>query len=878
MDKIEATITSLQNQIYTDWELLVACNEQVCNGIIPELNEIGLNEPRVKINLGPYENNIDGWNKLLASSSGELVGVMDEGDRLQSQALFEVIHKFNLTRELDLVYSDEDILRGGGKREKPFFKPGWSPDLLLSMNYIGRLWIARKELVKEAGGFLAEDQEDYEYGLLLRMTEKTKHITSIKTVLYSRWWENCSDDLLISNKAEKVITNSLIRRGIKGSVAAGPAPGTYRIKREIEGKPKVSLIIATNGNSQYLFSCLESILKNTTYTNYEMIIINNGVTFNSQIEELLKPSSFKVINRSMPFNRGQINNYAVKESSGDFLLFVHEDVKVITPNWIETLLENAQRKEVAVVGAKLLSFENKIQNAGLFLVNDGDGIRQVFKNLPAESKGYFNLAAVQRNCSAVSGACFLVRREVFNELGGFSGRFTIINDDYDFCLRALEKKYLIVWTPYVTLYQYEKEANDSLEENFDKQKFREIWKDVLERGDQYYNPNLSQDSDKFEINSTPLLIKYSPWPVLIKKEIKNILVVKLDHLGDVILAIPAIKRLKQMFPEANITALVGPWAKPILENEPSIQKIITYDGFSSENSSEPLKWLTDNKRRYLKKWLGEFNFDLAVDLRSHTETREFLALSGAKYTAGYAKINEFPWLTIALAYDEDKATMKPRRHNTQSLVELAEFVGADSSQDSQLNVTFSDELKNSVDGMMQQSGLSDRRSVIAIHPGVGSPIRRWPLEYFARLADNFCNRNDATVLIFTGKDEEKLVENIMANITRKESIFSMAGKVSLDGFLYALKKCDLFIGNNSGPIHMAASIGVPALGIYAGTSHVFEWGPVGLQAAAIYRNMPCSPCYFTSTDQCPYDMACLKKIYPEQVWQVAQRFLPSDRN
>jgi ADP-heptose:LPS heptosyltransferase/GT2 family glycosyltransferase len=868
VELFSATLSSLLSQAYPDWELCVACDTRQYEITGSKLTEIAQTEPRVKILVDDFQNKAQAWNKLLAKSDGELVGVIDEGDRLQCHALFETVYQFNLKKDTDIIYSDEDVILSNYQRVQPSFKPGWSPDLLFSMNYIGRLWIARRSLVLESGGFRENDGEASEYGFLLRLVEKTDRIASLKTVLYSRWWANRQDS---PQQTEKVLQETMNRRGIGGEVRAGPIAGTYRVKRDIKGQPMVSLIIPTKGNLQYLRPCLESITSKSTYPNYEIIIIDNNSALPDETSEYYSRLPHKIIRWSQPFNWSRINNSAAKEAAGDYLLFLNDDTEVIAPEWIEALLEHAQRPEVAAVGAKLLYADGTVQHAGMFLVDHGGGARHAFRHLQADNPGYLGLASVQRNCSVVTGACLMIRRKVFEDLGGFNEELAIASNDADFCLRALQKGYQVVYTPFALLYHHEKVTRKDISEEEGNKKFWQLWSRLLEQGDHYYNPNLSLESDLFDINERQLSITYADWLALERDEIKKILVVKLDHLGDVILSLPAIRRLKQAFPDADITALVGSWSKPFLVHESAVDRILTYDGFFNADSSTPPKQLTAKEKQEIAKWLAGYGFDLALDLRRHTETREFLALSGARYTAGFANFDEFPWLTIALPYERDQRMYRPRHHISQDLVGLVEFTAAGS--DVHLSTAFSTELQQSAENLLKSLAIPDNRLIIGIHPGVGQTIRRWPIEYFARCADLLCERLDATVLVFGTKNEKKLADRIIGKMHNKGRAFSLAGEISLDAFLYVLKKCDLFIGNNSGPIHMAASLGVPTVGVYAGTSHVKEWGPIGPQALAVHLEMGCSPCYLVHHADCPYDIACLKYIHPEQVWQAALRLL-----
>ena len=868
-----STLQSLQRQTYSDWELYIACNQELYKQIGTRLNGTADSESRVKILVDHFQDKAEAWNRLLALASGELVGPLDQGDRLEPHALFEVIYRFNRERNVDLVYSDEDVIQIDGRREQPFFKPSWSPDLLVSMNYVGRLWVCRKSLVEQAGGLHKEDGEASEYGLLLRLTEKAVNIASVKTVLYSRSRVNCHDGSPLTLKAENVLQETLARRGVEGKVTAGPIKGTYRVKRAIQVQPLVSVVIPIKGDMKYLRPCLESITKKSSYHNYEIIVVDNSNSRSNRIKKYFQSLPIKVVRCPRPLNWSQVNNSAASEASGDYILFVNDDIEVIAPDWIESLLEHAQRKEVGVVGAKLLYPDGTIQDAGMFLVDQGNGARHAFRGLPVNNPGYFGLASVQRNCSAVTSACMMIRRQVFEELGGFNEELSTESNDVDLCLRAMQKGYLVLYTPYALLCEMGTRKRVSGKALDDNEMFLQLWRDLLEQGDHYYNPNLSLYYDEFEIDDQPLETINAASSLPDKDEMKKILVVKLDHLGDVVLSLPAIRRLRQLFPKAHITVLVGSWAKLLVERESSVDMVLTYDGFFSAESAKPPTALTEKEKTKITEWLAGYRFDLAIDLRLAPETREFLKLSHASYTIGYANRGEFPWLTIALPHDPERRESHPRRHISAETLELVDAVAAESRLDTCLNWDFSVELQQSVDRLMKSVIPSNNGLIIGIHPGVGQPIRRWPLEYFARLADLICERLNASVLIFGAESEKTLAETILGNMRNKNKAFSLAEKLPLDAFLVALKKCDLFIGNNSGPGHMAASLGIPTLGIYGGGVDAKQWGPVGPNAVAVQLDVSCMPCYLGSPADCPHGVICLKGLHPEKVWEVALRLL-----
>jgi ADP-heptose:LPS heptosyltransferase/GT2 family glycosyltransferase len=866
------SLRSLQAQAYQKWELCISCAQELHAQIQEYIVTIGLENSLVKIDVQDYRTREEAWNHLLKRASGDLVALLDPGDFLQPHALFETVYLFNL-HDYDLIYSDDDQITPGKKRVNPFFKPDWSPDLFFSMNYLRRLWVARKPLVQEIGGFRIPYAPAGEYDLLLRLTEKTQKIGHVKTVLYSKAQESEGDLDSGSPQELQALADCLVRRGIKGEVLAGEYPGTFRVKRALTGQHFISIIIPTKfANFQCFQDCLNSIINKSTYQNYEIILIDTSRKEDKTIQKFLKTVPLKVITWDKPFNWSQVNNVGATYAQGDYLLFLNDDVEVITPDWLEALLEHAQRPEVAAVGGKLLFPDGLQQHAGAFLVDHGGGGRHAFRGLSSRDPGYFGLASVQRNCAYVTGACFMTRRDIFEKMGGFDELLSLVNNETDFCLRSIKAGYLVVFTPYALLYHYEKMSRKDMEEEEDIQLFWERWRPLLEGGDPYYNPNLTLERSDFGINEELIITTIMPCSTIDLQRIRRILVVKLDHLGDVILSFPAIHRLRQIFPQAKITALVGSWAQSLTQMHPAVDEVLTYDFFQSQ-SLIPHKILTNQEKKDVAAWLRQFEFDLAIDLRRHPETREFLQLSGAEISVGFAQRNEFPWLSLALPGDPETSLVRARRHIAQDFYNLMEMIAIAGGDTFYPRLELSDQDQDLARQHLFAKLPPDSQVIIGISPGAGSPFKCWPSDYYARLVDIFVERLEATVIFFGIQQERPLIESILKQMKNAQRAISMAGKLNINQFLFFLKNIDLFIGNNSGPIHMAAALEIPTLCINMAHIDPREWGPIAPNAAVIYMEKLCSPCYLGRVEHCPHDTLCLRRLHVEKVWEAALRML-----
>ena len=519
---LHGTIESVLNQSYENWELYIAVHESALKHANRTLKKFEKEFNRIKIvTVSDDKVNAEIYNQALEISTGDYVGFIKPDDVLAPFTLSEVVKVLNKHRDLHLVYSDEDIIDKNGNRSDPFFKPDWSPDHFLSQDFISRFYIIRKSFALSVGGFCAGFEGSEHYDFLLRCTEKLvpELIAHIPKVLYhqrnagffkSLISLNLNENLYVELSAKKALEEALVRRNLNGEVFIGVFPGTYRIRYAIKGIPKISIIIPSKDNVNLLRRCIESIIKKTDYNNYEIVIVDNqsieNVTF-AYYESLKQYPQIRILHCDTPFNFSKINNYAVSQIDSPFLVFLNNDTEVITSEWLSAMLEHAQRTSVGAVGAKLLYPNNRMQHAGIILGMKGyshqsGSAGHAHKHLPDKEVGYYSNPHIIRNYSAVTAACLMVRREVFQEINGFNEEFAVAFNDVDLCLKMREKGYFIVYTPYAKLYHHESysrgfENTQEKMERFNKEKnlLRQYWGEVIDRGDPFYNINLALIGD-----------------------------------------------------------------------------------------------------------------------------------------------------------------------------------------------------------------------------------------------------------------------------------------------------------------------------------------------------------------------------------------------
>lgn len=501
-------IASVKQQTYTRWELCICDDASTMPYIKPLLQRYSKEDPRIRVVYRSKNGGIvKASNDALKVAQGAYVGLLDNDDELTPDALYEVVKTLQETK-YDLLYSDEDKLDMEGKRCEPFFKPDWSPDLLLSINYVSHFGVYRRKILNEINGFREGFDGSQDYDLVLRFTEKTGSIKHIPKILY-HWRkipgstaENIQYKPYAMDSAKKALNDALRRRQISGVVTDGIWLGSYRVKRNLKAEPLVSIIIPFKDKKDILETCLNSIFSKTTYANFEIILVDNqSELFETQeyLKTLAQNSKITVLSYNKPFNYAAINNFAAQKANGETLILLNNDTEVIAPDWIESMLEHAQRSEVGAVGAKLLYPNNTLQHAGV-VVGVGGIANHAFSRHNNYDHGYFGQVDVIRNYSAVTAACVMVRKSVYEEIGGLDEQnLAVAFNDVDFCLRLRQKGYLIVYTPYATLYHYE-----SLSRGYDVnmkevQYMKNKYAELIQSGDPYYNPNLTRERLDFSL-------------------------------------------------------------------------------------------------------------------------------------------------------------------------------------------------------------------------------------------------------------------------------------------------------------------------------------------------------------------------------------------
>ncbi len=510
-------VECLINQTYGNWELCLADGSPKQDDSLKSIYE---QDERIKYKfIGENKGIAGNTNECIKMATGDFIALFDHDDLLPVFSLYEIVKCINEHPEVEFIYTDEDKITTLDKpRFNPHFKPDFSLDFLRTNNYICHFSIFKKELMDKLGGERSEYDGAQDFDIILRVSELTKNIIHIPKVLYHwRVHPNSTAQAEVQSKPYAfeagipAIRDHLKRQGIKATVEHGASLGTYRIRYHFEGHPKVSILIPNKDGKDILKKCIKSILEKTTYENYEIVIIeNNSETedIKEYYKELEQNSKIKILQYpETGFNYSKIINYGVKNSDGDFIVQLNNDTEIETEDWLEDMLGFCSREDVGAVGVKLFYPDNTIQHAGIVFGVDRVATH-LFRGLPRHLHGYFARESSIQDFSAVTAACMMSKRSIYEEVGYMDESMPVAFNDLDFCLKIRETGKLIVYDPFVTVIHYESKTRgyeDTPEKvarfEDDIKTFQNKWKKIYEEGDPYYNINFSRHSSHYEIRN-----------------------------------------------------------------------------------------------------------------------------------------------------------------------------------------------------------------------------------------------------------------------------------------------------------------------------------------------------------------------------------------
>lgn len=511
---LRACIESVRRQVYPQWELCVADDASPSAATRAVLKEYD-GDPRIRITYLEKNSHISAAsNAALHTATGEFVALLDHDDELAPDALYRVAQYLNDHRDADLIYSDEDKLDLAGARCDPYFKPDWSPEHFLTCMYTCHLMVVRRSLIGEVGGFRSGYEGAQDYDLVLRLMERTRRIHHIPRILYH--WRKLPQSAASAGDAKpwaldagrRALEDYVRRHELEADVLPGGAEGLFRLRYRVADEPLVSIVIPTIGRAREtagrrgntLTTCLRSIRQKTSYSNYEIVLVSDEADLPAETLRALETLRHRIVKYSAegPFNFSDKINTGVRHSGGAHVLLLNDDVEVISAEWMTAMLEYSQQPEIGAVGAKLIYPDGRLQHIGMVL-GVGGVAAHVFHQHPGASTGYASSAISVRNYSAVTAACMMTRRAVFDAVGGFDERLPVDFNDVDYCLRVRQAGFRIVFTPYALLAHHESASfGPRVQHPKELQIMRERWGAILER-DPYYHPHLTLEFTDYRI-------------------------------------------------------------------------------------------------------------------------------------------------------------------------------------------------------------------------------------------------------------------------------------------------------------------------------------------------------------------------------------------
>ncbi len=515
-------IESVLAQTYENWELCLADGSDAAHDFVGEMcrDYAGKDKRIIYRKLESNEGISGNTNECLKMATGEYIGLFDHDDVLHPSVLYEYMKKI-CDEGADYIYCDEATFKGNKTIDDMLtlhFKPDFAIDNLRANNYICHFSVFDRSLLEGMELFRSRFDGSQDHDMILRLTARARHVAHVPKLLY--YWRSHKGSV-----ASDINAKSYAIEAARGAVAdhlrtcgyenfeivsTKAFETIFRIKYEIKGNPKISILIPNKDHKEDLSRCVESVLKESTYDNYEIIIIeNNSVTeeIETYYRSLEKQEKIRIVRYEGEFNYSRINNFGASFATGEYLVLLNNDTQVITINWMEELLMYAQREDVGAAGAKLYYGDKTIQHAGIVI---GLGAHRTAGHthyrVAQTNLGYMGRLCYAQDVTAVTGACLMVKKALYDELGGLDEGFAIALNDVDFCLRLREKGYLNLWNPYCELYHFESisrglddEGEKARRYEEESARFREKWKKQLEAGDPYYNPNFSLDRSDYAL-------------------------------------------------------------------------------------------------------------------------------------------------------------------------------------------------------------------------------------------------------------------------------------------------------------------------------------------------------------------------------------------
>lgn len=853
--RIVETLASLADQLGVTWRLLVPCPNKAIVDVVRSLCPEGTADRLV-----PVISKAPSRAELLADMlkevpAGALVGVVMPGDRLDPFALHRLAQTLGANPDAVLCYGDHDRRAADGHRLDPFLKPAWSPILLQSRNYVGRVWLAPVEAVRCCGGFNIRTKGAAAYDMLLRLSDGGAQVIHVDEVLASLadYREALPDEELAAAQ---------FRRRDKSP--AGP-----------ETACAVSVLIYTEAPGDQLAAQVTLLGTRLQGMDADVIVAfhRSGGTAGIPL-----PARWRLLDAHACTSLAAAVAAAAGLAAGERLLVLTDPVlSADLPHLFRALSAHAGRPGVAMVGPRIVDSAGRILAAGLAVWPEQERLRPLFAGAsaaPADAwGGAWGLADAAREVTALPAVCCMLKVSAVRDLladhpvdGSLPPNWAIA--ELAFRLADHGHVTLVAGDCDVTLSTPVDGKRLFADLQTPPPAFSTRWGAVLCSRDRWHSPLLVPAAGGEQLNDAAPVVRHTGASAIDARRVREILVLRLDHLGDTVISMPSVLRLKALFPEARLTMMVGSWARGLVQGFDAVDRVITYDYYAAK-TEQGFRKLDLQEARRVATWLGEYRFDMAVDLQGTDPSRKFLQLSGAPVTAGFNP-DLFSWLTVGVRLSSAFETRRGQRFHHQFIVEslidaIERAIRPVEPARLRLPPTVTQQAAKHF------TGLEGPR--VVFHLGAGTRNKMWPVRRYALLAHRLRLELSAQVVVIGSANERPLAEEFFGALPKADGIRDFVGALKLEESLALMGECDVFVGNDSGPKHMAAMMGLATVSPHPGSGTAQEWGAAGVRSVALQSLIPCAPCGIDAPEECGIGLACLKAISVDALFDQIRALL-----
>ncbi|TWB13014.1 ADP-heptose:LPS heptosyltransferase [Nitrospirillum bahiense] len=769
--------------------------------------------------------------------------------------------------DVDLLYWDERATIAG--RPSLLRKTPGAPFVTaFHMNFVGRGWAAR--LTKATLATLAADGLElfiagHPLDRFYHQPQRCHHVAeSLSTTLYASDLRDLSP---VEREARsRVLAGINPRYGVilplePGADFKGAGPAPLRLAADLKAAPPlVSIIIPTKGVRGRVFKCLEDLRYRTSYKAVEIVVLDH-IDFKPETlddKNRLRDLADIVIPVVGPFNWSRFNNMATALSSGDVFVFLNDDVEVVDEDWIEQLLAYLNLPAIGAVGPRLLLAGGRmVQSAGVSLMSHAGWARNDFAFSTADHPLATSVNQVPRNCTSLLGAAIAVPRDLFLSMEGFEEGLALTFNDLDFHMRLRDRGHQVAVVPQAELVHHEKTSRAELVESEMEPLYWERWRAHHAAGDPYWHPDLERESGIYKVDPEPVETIWSAGIAGVRSEVRRMLLLRMDHVGDFVLTLPAFRQLRNAFPKASIEVVVGTWNRDLAVQSGLFDVVHVFNLYAAR-SGDGRALGSDAAAGELSNLFHGQSYDLAVDFRADGDTRFLLKHIAATTRAGYSQGVSFPWLDVSVEWE---GNLPQWRKSANGAVQMRRLVSA-------LELAFPEAETTSPsfwgDGQ-PKSFAGDERRLIVLHPFAGNDIKMWPAAHWAGLVSMMVAAGFTVEIV--GTPAEKAAYATMVDDLVAVGATDRIGQFTLPELVTYIGGADCFVGSDSGPKHIAASTGIPTVAVQSGFVDPVTWSPFNALGVSVVKRVSCAPCYLDDVRLCGRNHDCMRKIFPAQVFR-----------